>query len=258
MSALAEFQTEMIAALLDPHHSLRARLGVGLAVYQNTSMRGLIDALRANHPTVDRLVGAEWFDAVARLYVVEHLPDEPSLALYGASFSTFIGNYSAEHDLSYLPFVAQLDRLWLEAHFSPDAPALQALSLQTLLPEQLQTLRMKLHPAARIAWLPHSSFTIWQGNRPSSTVPDELQVNGADEGVLISRPAGDVRVAGLTAAEFLFLQQINAGVLLGEAAVRVLELHADADLAAMLSSFIAAGAFAAELELNPDQTLMGE
>ena len=258
MSALAEFQSEMAAALLDPQHSLRERLGVGLAVYQNTSMRGLIDALRANHPSVERLVGAEWFDAVARLYAVAHLPDEPSLALYGASFNTFIGDYSAEHDLSYLPFVAQLDRLWLEAHFSPDAPALQAIGLQTLLPEQLQTLRMKLHPAARIAWVPHSSFTIWQRNRSPNTAPDELQVNGADEGALITRPDGDVRVTGLTAAEFMFLQQINDGVWLGEAAVRVLELHADADLAAMLSRFIAEGAFAADIELNPDQTLMGE
>jgi hypothetical protein len=41
----------------------------GFAVYRNTVMKGCIDALQANYPSVMRLVGEEWFRAAAALYV---------------------------------------------------------------------------------------------------------------------------------------------------------------------------------------------
>ena len=50
---------------------------LGIAVYRNTSIKGRIDALEANYPTVSRLVGTEWFRAAAREFV-EAEPGEAS------------------------------------------------------------------------------------------------------------------------------------------------------------------------------------
>ena len=44
----------------------------GFAVYRNTVLKGCIDALQANYPTVARLVGDEWFRAAAGRYVRAH------------------------------------------------------------------------------------------------------------------------------------------------------------------------------------------
>lgn len=246
MSTLFEFQREFSVALLQPDSALRERLGEGFAVYQNTVVKGLVDVLRANYPTVERLVGAEWFDAVARLFAREHLPSEPALALYGAAFPNFTKDIDSARELAYLPAVARLDRLWTEAHFATDAAPLQALALRALSPTQLQMLRLRIHPAARSAWLPHSAVTIWLHNRSPATSLAELEVSDDEEGVLITRPAGDIRSALLTRADYLFLQQLDQGVLLGDAATTALEQYPDADVAAMLAKFITAGAFAAE------------
>jgi Putative DNA-binding domain len=46
----------------------------GFAIYRNTVMKGCIDALQANYPSIARLVGAEWFRAAAAIYARAHLP----------------------------------------------------------------------------------------------------------------------------------------------------------------------------------------
>ena len=251
MPALAEFQAEFAAAVLHPDSPLpqsftsRAQ-GTGFAVYQNTVMRGLIDALRANYPTVVQLVGTEWFDGVARLYAIEHLPSEPSLAVYGEHFAAFLQPLAAAHELHYLPYVAQLDHHWLQAQFAAEASALTASDLQHYAPEQLSALRLPLHPATRYNWLPHSAVTIWQANQPQAHRSSDLQVSGTEEGVLITRVHSEIAVAGIDHAHWLFMEQLQHGLTLGDAALQVLQQHAETDIAAMLARLITAGAFMAK------------
>ncbi len=244
MSALRDFQSGFVHALLDPHPAARDRFGAGFAVYRNTVAKGLVDVLRANYPTVLRLTGDEWFDAAAQQFAHAQLPDEPALALYGAAFPQFLAGVESARELEYWPAVAQLDRLWTEAHFAIEAPSLRAAALYGLSPMQLQDLCVRLHPAARHAWVPHSAATIWRRNRPPATPPDELEISDEDEGVLITRPAGDICSALLTHAEYLFVQKIDQEMSLGESALAVLDRYPDTDVAAMLARFIMAGAFA--------------
>jgi hypothetical protein len=244
MPALAEFQSEFARALQHPDATLSNQYGVGLAVYQNTVMKGLVDVLRANYPTVEQLVGAEWFASVALRYAREHLPRQPALALYGASFPAFIDAPARAQGLHYLTSVAALDRLWTEAHFAADAPALMAASLQ-LAPEQLQALELQWHPATCVAWVPHSAVTIWQHNRPPASPPEGLAVDDIEQGLLLTRPHGGVVALAINRAEHDFLQHLRAGLALGEAAMATLQQHPDTDIAATLARVIQAGAFAA-------------
>lgn len=255
MSALAEFQSEFAAALLHSPAGMRAQLGRGFAVYQNTVMTSLLDVLRANYPTVARLVGGEWFDAAALLYAREHPPEQPVLALYGASFPAFLAGFSTVHALPYLPFAAWLDRWWTESHFAADADTLPAAVLYDLTMVQLCEVRLRLHPAARLAWLPHSAVSIWQSNRPPAMVPDELQVDDSEQGVLMTRPAGRIETRTLDRAGYDFLRGIVDGLRLGEAAIAAREKHADADIAVMLADFINAGAFDAECGLSANRLM---
>ena len=98
----------------------------GFAVYRNTVLKGCIDALPANYPAVLRLVGEEWFRAAAAIYVREHLPRQPMLFDYGEGLAGFWPSSNRRRELPYLAAVAQLDRLWSEAHFAPDEAPLDA------------------------------------------------------------------------------------------------------------------------------------
>ena len=54
-----------------------------MAVYRNTVMHGAVEALRANFPVVEQILGAEMFESVAVDFAAECPPRRPVLALYG-------------------------------------------------------------------------------------------------------------------------------------------------------------------------------
>jgi hypothetical protein len=81
--SLAGFQDAFISALYgkDP---------ASLPVYRNTVMKGASDAVLANFPTVERLVGTAWLQAVAARYVRQFPPADARLLHYGQGFPDFL------------------------------------------------------------------------------------------------------------------------------------------------------------------------
>ena len=92
-----------------------------LRVYRNGFLKACIEALRANYPSVERLVGEERFAALARPYVDAHPPRTAGLVEYGEGFPKFIEDTSDTHRLAYLASFAVLDRAWSEVYFAEDA-----------------------------------------------------------------------------------------------------------------------------------------
>jgi hypothetical protein len=260
--SLACFQQQFAAALLDrrslpqvAESTTNATIAAllrqpGAAVYRNTVMRGLIDALQANYPAVVRVVGDEWFRAAAAVFVRQQAPSQPSLLTYGEGFATFIAAFEPAAELLYLPAVAQLDRCWTESHLAADAPPLQAAALPA--GADLAEVKLRIHPAARWRWFDDvPAFTLWQRNRAEHFDPTAFDWIG--EGALLTRPAGDVRAQPLSRAGVALLDACASGATLGTALVAALDAPSDesdqpasADaLVAILNQLIDAGAFAA-------------
>ena len=248
MSELGLFQAELVRMLQAPAQPLSgaraAPLPRGITVHRNTVVKGLVDALADNYPTVERLVGRDWFVACAAEYARAFPPAVPMLALYGAGFADYLAGFGPAAQLPYLPDVARVDRLWTEVHFARDAEPLAGDALARLPLSQLFEQRLALHPAARFGWFKHSAATIWFRNRPPTPVPTALEIDGADEGALLTRPRGAVECVQIDATAYAFLTRIREGASLGEAATAVLKNDATADMAGQLARFIATGAFA--------------
>ena len=92
----------------------------GFAVYRNTVMKGCVDALQANYPSIAGLVGEAWFRAAAVVHARAHPPLRPTLLDYGAGFAEFLAAFEPARELPYLPDVARLDRCWTDAHVARD------------------------------------------------------------------------------------------------------------------------------------------
>ena len=72
MPSLAEFQRDFAAALRDwAGHQTPPP---GLQVHCNTTAKGLVDALLANYPTLEVLMGRGWLANVAAAYAQRHPP----------------------------------------------------------------------------------------------------------------------------------------------------------------------------------------
>lgn len=117
MPDLAQLQSSMAQALwhgdfgdLDAHMAsgpITAAEALGL--HRNTALHGLVNALRLTYPTVDALVGEDFFDQAALVFIKRHPPATPWLTGYGSAFADFLAAYPPALDLPYLPDCARLD-----------------------------------------------------------------------------------------------------------------------------------------------------
>lgn len=242
------FQEAFAAALFSPPATLNpemARLAAqpAFAVYRNTVMKVCVDALEANFPAVARLVGAEWFHAMASIYVVADAPRDARLLCYGNSFADFLRVFEPAAELVYLPGVARLDTFWREAHGAPDVPAIDAAWVARHEPDQIAAWALGPHPAARWAWFDEQPiYSIWARNRRPDDLAEELTWKG--EGALLTRPRDTVRWQEISKDCCVFLDACAAGADLSEAMERVLVANSDAELASTFSTLLRAGAFA--------------
>lgn len=225
----------------------------GFAVYRNTVMKGCIDALQANYPTVARLVGEDWFRATAAIYVGAHPPHDARMLHYGDDFPAFLARFEPADGLPYLPGVARLDRLWSEAHVSHDEAPLEPAVLSSLAPEALANTVLRPHAAARWQWFPEQPiYSIWQWNRAG--LDNAPEIAWQSEGALLTRPSETVIWMALDAAGCAFLDACRAGCPLADAASAALEIAPETELAQLLSTLLGVGAFGGTDDISSNQS----
>src|SRR5437879_1737551 len=80
-----------------------------LVIHRHTVQQSLVEVVAAAFPVVRRMVGAEFFDALARAFVTAMPPRQRHLSAYGADFSGFIAGFAPAAARPYLADVARLE-----------------------------------------------------------------------------------------------------------------------------------------------------
>ena len=125
MPALLELQQTLRAQLLGEALPPDQAGALRVAIYRNTCLSTLVNALRLSFPVVQRLVGAEFFDGSAREFIRRHPPASAWLNDYGAGFAGFLSSFAAAATLPYLADVARLEWSVNCALHADDAPGLE-------------------------------------------------------------------------------------------------------------------------------------
>lgn len=193
MSRRLETQAAFTSALLDPEQPVPAALrSLGkpagpdrFAVYRNNVMVGLTEGLRDAYPVVCRLVGDEFFRAMAGIFARAHPPLSPVMLEYGEGLAEFISEFPPASALPYLADVARLERAWVEAYHAADAEPL-AVSVSA------RPAGLRLHPATRLVRSRFPILDIWQANQPDAE-SRPLELTEAGENVLVTRPGAEVQ-----------------------------------------------------------------
>ncbi len=226
---LPQFQRSFAAALDRPASG-------AMAVYRNTVLHGAVEALRANYPVVEQVVGSEMFDAIAVDFASECPPRRPVLALYGERFAGWIEGQPWAADLPYLADLARVERMRIESLMAADAEPIAAA--------ELRDGEVELHPALRFAWLATPAMSIWLAHqRP---VGSELTPDWKAEGALFARPSAHVMHSPrIGRAAHRLLSGIRVGETLAEAIAAAARLYPDEDCPALVTSLVNLGAFVA-------------
>lgn len=212
-------------------------------VYRNNVTVGLIDALAAVYPAVQRITGVEFFRAMARFHIRATPPTSPLLFDYGRDFPDFIERYEHAQDMPWLADAARIERAWLDAYHAADAEPLSAAALGSIPPQRLADATFTAHPALRIVRSRFAAVTIFAANRGVG-VAGRIDA-GIPEDALVTRPDVDVVVRRLPEGGAVFLNELLARRSLGEAAASALEASPSFDIAASIAGMIEAGAFTA-------------
>ncbi|TIX92916.1 DNA-binding domain-containing protein [Rhizobium sp. P44RR-XXIV] len=244
-------QTEFAAALVDLDRAVPEGLEAWngprperrFGVYRNNVAVGLIGALTSRFPAAEKIVGEEFFAAMAHEFIRLHPPHSPLLLAYGDNFGDFVGSFEPAGEIPYLPDVIRLEVARGKAYHAADAAPLDAALLATVEPEGLARLRFVPHPSASIIRSAFPIITIWAMNTGEIELADIEDWTGED--ALVVRPQMTVEVHSLPAGGAVFLEELVAGADLGSAFEAALAETPDFDLSANLAGALAAGAFMA-------------
>lgn len=236
VDSLATLQSGFAASLLSAEKVADRRF----FVHRNNVKASLGAALAARFPVVLRLVGVEFFRAMAVVFVERHPPRSPVLAAYGAGFGDFLDGFEPVADLPYLADVARLEWARHLAWHAADAPAISIEELTTVAPDRLDSVRLRLHPAATVVVSIWPVISIWTTN----ILDEEIKPIGPDqtgESALVTRPGLEVFVNALPPGTGLLFEALSAGIALGEAVAQA-ERAAGFDTAVALTLLFRSGA----------------
>jgi hypothetical protein len=248
-SSFGETVEAFAAALVNPATAppaqTRGREGLPdgrrFAVYRNNVAVSLIASLAARYPVTRRLVGEDFFRAMARAYTAAEKPKSPVLIHYGGSFPAFIADFEPARNLPYLADVARLENAWVEAYHAAEAAPLTLVDLAGLDAESLAAARFDFHPATRILASDHPVASIWAAHQgPGEVAPIE---SWRPEQALITRPAAEVLLRALPPGGYAFVDALLKGASVADAheAADVEDFDAGAHVVGLLEAGALAG-----------------
>lgn len=188
-------------------------------VYRNNVFSSLVNTLVDGFPVTVRLVGEEFFKAMASHYTQHNLPQSPVMVFYGDGFGDFIDGFEPVASLPYLGDVARLEYTRRLALHAADTPVLSPEELALIPAEALLLHRIKLHPAVAVVASDFPIHSIWMQN----TATPDRPIPSRGENVLVSRPEMDVELTLLPPGGVQFIDAIKAGQPLHQAAEALLE-----------------------------------
>ncbi len=217
LAPLSDSQTAQAEALLlvpnsaPPEYALQR-----LAIHRNNVLYSLSTALADTFPVLYRLVGENYFRAIARDYILASPPQDAVLTGYGMDFPAFLVNQPTAIAMPWLGDIGTLEFLYQQAFHAADAEALTPLALQAVPEDQLGDARLLLHPSAAFLQSPYPVDTIWAENLKDE--PDVIDLASSKPvTLLIYRRGMEVQVVTLSPLVNTFLFALANGANIAEA-----------------------------------------
>jgi hypothetical protein len=244
-------QSSFGAALLDPEAPPPPGLtdaqgrpaGRRFDVYRNNVAVSLTDALATGFPVIAKLLGEEFFRAMAGVFLRAHPPGDPRLQLWGGKFPGFLARFDPVAHLPYLPDMARLELGLRQSYHAADATPLPIAGRD---PAEVLALKPRLAPATLILRSRFPVLTIWQKNTGRPDLTDRL----APRDVLITRRGFDPELQLLPEGGHTLARHLKGRLTLAEAVTATQAIDPDVDASAILTLFLSSGA----LTLDPPRS----
>ncbi|MCC5955044.1 MAG: putative DNA-binding domain-containing protein [Natronohydrobacter sp.] len=193
----------------------RADVAQRFKVYRNNVQHSLTRALAARFPVIEQLVGAEFFTAMARVFIANAPPRDPVLLRWGDCFATFLAGFPP---VSHLPYLADVARLEYARGCACHAADADPVAPEALTVPDPGALRLVLHPSVALFTSQMPAVQIWQSHQPGST--RRPFARGPDHALIARQPDFTVIVERIMPDTLAVLAELRDGATLGHAATK--------------------------------------
>lgn len=215
-------------------------LGPGrLGLYRGNLAAAWDKALSAAYPVLRRLVGEEFFAALARAYGRAHPSRDGDLNRFGDEFAAFLRTFAPVKDYPYFPDMARLEWALHRAHYAPAAAPMDAAGLAAA-GQDADAARPRLHPACALLATEWNVAECWLAHQSADEVIFPARMEGPCW-MAVTRPLWKTAVLPLDRAGHAALAVLEEGGTLGAALDAALELEPGFDIAAAFRRWLDAG-----------------
>lgn len=244
MPQLADLQAEFLHAVVSGDTSALLPFlaesalppGEAFRIHENNTRILLTECLSATFPVVRKLVGDEFFDALAQQFIKDCLPSSGALIHYGAEFSGFLADFPPARSLCYLSDVARLEWAWHECLNAADAEPLNAAELADIDQHEMIHLRFRLDPGLRLISSPYPVDAIWRANMADG--PEIVDLDAGSACIMLTREGFEVRMRNLSPGAAQFVAALGRGETLAQAAEEAFASQADFDFPSTFADMI--------------------
>jgi len=192
--------------------------GERLRTHRETVLGSLADALEATHPVCLRLVGPDFFRALARRFAREVPSRSPDLNDFGAELGEYLERFEPARALPYLPDVARLEWALHRARHAGDAPPLDAAALAALPEGERAEFPFRLAPGTTLVESPYPIDRIWEVNQPGWPGDGSVCLDAGAVHLVVAREPEGAAFQRVTPAEWAVFAGFARGAGLARAA----------------------------------------
>ena len=208
-------------------------------VYRNNVMVSLTDALAQRFPVIERLVGNDFFRAMARDFAQMHRPRSPVLFQWGGSFPDYLATFPPLAAYPYMPDVARIELARGQAYHAADAVPMPLGDLAAVASDP-ETLYLHLHPSVLVLHLHHPAVSIWAANQPGAP-PMTAEGMGPEVALVWRDTRFEVPVAAIGPGDAAMIEAVQSGSSLMTAAEMATCAETDHNPQPMLVRLMQAG-----------------
>jgi len=187
------------------------------SIHRNTVVLGMIQTLEQIFPTTKRLLGDEFFMAMAGVFVRRYPMRSPVAQEYGADLPAFLRDFPPMADWVWVADIAQIEWLHQQSLNAADSESLDAAALTGRRIESEERLKLVLDPSLRLARCESPAYDIWHQQQ---NLNEQSPFDGAwvPQNILLWRVGSRIRHRVVSDAVAAFIEALVMGQQLGDAA----------------------------------------
>lgn len=187
-----------------------------LQIYKNNIRFTLTEALQNAYSVTAKIVGEEFFNYFASLYVQEYPPRSGDLHKFGKQLAEFIEDRVELHRLGYLGDIAKIDWALDYAYHCEDSESKSLVCLANYNENQLYQLKLILNPSVFVLKSAYPVFDIWNFAQDQSAYENPPDAESGAQFIMVVCDEKSPRVLHIEKEFFVFVQYILQNQSLGQ------------------------------------------